>query len=336
MLNKASITWSVKQIVKMIQKGNISFENAVQRGYEWDVKRASLFIHSLITGYPIPPVFAARGENKVYDMLDGKQRLTTLLRFYNGDFALKDTPPISYTIDGQEMEMYIDDCKYENLPEEVRDELDSTMISVCYFDGITEDEIAEMFRRLNNGKAVSSSVLMRVQAKSKDKLKEIGQHPLFEKALTKKALEAYVNEELVIRALYILNGGDNLETKNLKAWIAETDITKTMAAEVGVCLSRIQNAVEALEKEDKKTAKKLVTKVHLISLLPIINKSREDKIKDADLLAFLKAFYGVENKTSVNNVYNDACNTGTNKKEATTARINELEKFYNRMFHKGK
>ena len=336
MLNKASITWSIKQIVKMIKNGNIVFDNAVQRGYEWDVKRSSLFIHSLIVGYPVPPVFAARGENKVYDMLDGKQRMTTLLRFYNGEFALKDIPPITYNIDGQEMEMYIDDSKYENLPEEVRDELDSTTLNVYYFDGITEDEVAEMFRRLNNGKPVSSSVLMRVQAKSKDKLKEIGQHPLFQKALTKKALEAYTNEELAIRALYILNGGDNLETKNLKKWITETEISNAMAAEVGVCLSRIQKAVEVLEKDNKKVAKKLVTKVHLISLLPIINRSREDKIKDADLAAFLKAFYGSENKTSVSNSYNEACDTGTNKKEATTTRINELEKFYNKMFHKGK
>lgn len=334
MLNKASITWNVKQIVKMIKNNNISFDNAVQRGYEWDVKRASLFIHSLITGYPVPPFFAVRGKDKVYDMLDGKQRMTTLLRFYNGDFALRDVPPINYTIDGQEMEMYIDDCKYENLPEEVRDELDSTSLTVYYFDSITEDEVAEMFYRLNNGKSVSNGTLMRVRAKSKDKLKEIGQHSLFQKALTKKALEAYVNEELVIRALYILDGGDNLENKNLKAWISGTDITDKMATDLGVCLTRLQKAVETIEKTDKKVAKKLVTKVHMISLLPCINRSRFDKVKDADLVEFLKSFYGT-GKTSISSKYNEACETGINKTEATKVRLEELEKYYNKTFNKG-
>lgn len=336
MLNKACVAWNVKQIVKMIKNGNLSFENAVQRGYEWDVKRSSLFIHSLIVGYPVPPFYAARGKDKVYDMLDGKQRMTTLRKFYNGEFALKDIPPVTYTIDGKEMEMYIDDCKYENLPDDIRDELDATTLNVYYFDSITDEEIAEMFYRLNNGKPVSNGVLIRVRALSKDKLKEIGQHPLFQDSLTKKALESYVNEELAIRALYVLNGGDNTENKNLKPWIAETEITKEMVSDLCVCLTRIQRAKEEIEKEDKKTAKKIVTKLHLISMLPIINQSRYDKIKDADLAAFLKAFYGTENKTSVSNAYNDACASGVNRAESTTIRMNELEKLYNKMFHKGK
>ena len=46
MLKKANISWSVKQVVKMIRNGNIKFDNAVQRGYEWDKKRASLLVHS--------------------------------------------------------------------------------------------------------------------------------------------------------------------------------------------------------------------------------------------------------------------------------------------------
>ena len=48
MLKKASISWNVKQINKMINNGNITFDNAVQRGFEWDKKRMSLLIHSLI------------------------------------------------------------------------------------------------------------------------------------------------------------------------------------------------------------------------------------------------------------------------------------------------
>ena len=334
MFSKASISWNVKQVVKMLKNNNISLENAVQRGYEWSNSKASLFIHSLIVGYPVPPFYAARGKDKVYDMLDGKQRLTSLLRFYNGEFSLKEVPGVSYTIDGQEIEMAIDDCKYENLPEEFRDNIDSYSLLFYYFDDITEDQIAEMFFRMNNGKPVSSSVLTRIRALSRDKIKEIGQHPIFDMALTKKALENFTNEDIAIKALYILNGGDNLETGNIRTWISETEITNAMATELGTCLSRLQRAVETIEKEDKKTAKKIITKVHMISLLPIINKSREDKIKDDELANILKSFYGVEGKASKSNAYNDACTNGVNKTDATTKRLSELEKHYTKAINK--
>ena len=69
MLNKANITWSVKQVVKMIGNGKITFENSVQRGFVWNKSRQSLLIHSIITGYPIPPCFCRKGEDGIYDML---------------------------------------------------------------------------------------------------------------------------------------------------------------------------------------------------------------------------------------------------------------------------
>lgn len=328
MLNKANITWNVKQIVKMMNKGNITCENAVQRGYEWSVTRASLFIHSLITGYPIPPFYARKTENGMYDMLDGKQRLTTLKRFFNNEFALKDVPVACYTVDGTEMEVDINDCKYENLVDDFRDELDSASLTIYYFDSITDDEIAEMFFRLNNGKAVSSGTLTRVKALSKEKIKELGQHPIFSKALTQKALEAYTNEDMVIKALYILSGGDNLETKNVRKWISETEITDDDYLKLHGCLSVINEAVSDIEVADKKLAKKILTKTHLLSILPMIQQSREDKTKIKIVEDILMGFFGTEDRTSISDDYNEACMTGANKVTAVTTRLSEIKNYY--------
>lgn len=329
MLKKASISWNVKQINKMISNGNITFENAVQRGFEWDKKRMSLLVHSLICGYPVPPFFARRGEDKTYDMLDGKQRMTTINKFYSNEFELIDCPPIEYDINGVTMEMDINGCKYENLPEEVQDELDSTSLTVYYFDDITEDEVADMFFRLNNGKPCSSSVTTRVRALSKDKIKELGQHRLFQMALTKKALENYTNEDIVIKALYIYNGGDNLETKNVREWISETEITKTMVADLSCIFGRIADVAEAV-KEDKKLAKKILTKTHMLSLIPMIEQSREDKMRDEDLVKWISNFYGKTDEASNSVAYNKACSNGANKVAAVTTRFSELEKSYNK------
>lgn len=331
MLKKANISWSVKQVVKMIRNGNIKFDNAVQRGYEWDKKRASLLVHSALVGFPIPAFYAVKGEDGKYDMLDGKQRMTSLFKFCNNEFELTDIPGVVRTVGETEMEFDFNGMKYEDLDEDVRDDLDSAMLTVYYFDGITEDEVAEMFFRLNNGKAVNSSVTTRVKAKSKGIIKELGQHSLFQMALSKKALESYTNEDIAIKALYMLSGADNLETKNVRAWISETEIDEKFASDLICCFERIKVAAEAIEKIDKKTAKKILTKTHMLSLIPFIQKSRIDKVKDKELIDWLLSFYNVEDKCSKSFKYNEACATGANKIQAVTTRYKELEKSYNKM-----
>ena len=71
--NRASITWTVKEMVRLANAGKIKFDNAVQRGLVWDDGKKSLLIDSILQGYEIPPMYAKKGEGNVYDMLDGKQ-----------------------------------------------------------------------------------------------------------------------------------------------------------------------------------------------------------------------------------------------------------------------
>lgn len=331
MLKKANISWSVKQVVKMIRNGNIKFDNAVQRGFEWDKKHSSLLVNSCLLGYPIPAFYALKSKDGKYDMLDGKQRMTSLFKFYQNEFELIDTPMVTTMAGDVEMEVDLNGMKYDDLDEEIRDTLDSTMLTVYYFDDITDDEINEMFFRLNNGVKMSQITLTRVKAKSKDIIRELGQNDLFKMALTEKALASYTNEDIAIKALYVLSGADNLETKNVRKWISETEIEEKFAIELACCFDRIKVAAETIQKTDKKTAKKILTKTHMLSLIPFIQRSRKDKVKDKELVEWLRSFYGVEDKASKSYKYNEACSTGCNKKEAVTTRYSELEKSYNKM-----
>ena len=84
----SSITWTCKQIVKMMDKETISFKNVVQRSFVWEKHRMSELIWSIIMGFPIPPVYSERGGNendkvKVYDVLDGQQRCTSIYKYIN-------------------------------------------------------------------------------------------------------------------------------------------------------------------------------------------------------------------------------------------------------------
>ena len=203
-MNRANINWTAKSLAKRIEKGEVTTENAVQRGFVWDNDKQSLLIHSMLTGYPIPPFFMSKNDN-VYSLLDGKQRATTVKRFLNDEFALKNIPEIEHEVttevDGESTTtteiLDINGKKFSELPEDIQDTIKDYSFNMVYFDGITDDEVSEMFCRLNNGKPLSAIELTRVKTKALATIREIAQHPIFSTALTEAAIKKYTDEDII-------------------------------------------------------------------------------------------------------------------------------------------
>jgi hypothetical protein len=59
-----------------------------QRRDVWDQKKQSKFIESLIMNVPVPPVFLGENAYGKYVVLDGRQRLTALVKFLNNEYKL--------------------------------------------------------------------------------------------------------------------------------------------------------------------------------------------------------------------------------------------------------
>ena len=215
MLVKSNISWNAKQINKMVEKGTISFDNAVQRGLVWDNKRKSLLIHSILMGYPIPPFYATKNDG-VYDMLDGKQRSNAIVDFVNDKYALKDIPDIQSVEDDEVFEDF-NGFMFSELPEEYRDIILSYTFTIYYYDNITDEQVNEMFYRLNNGKPLSAIELSRAKAKSLDVIRRLAGHTLFTDTLTENALAKYVADDLVVKAYVILfTDTYDLSAKNVR------------------------------------------------------------------------------------------------------------------------
>ena len=63
-----------------------------QRKYKWDKDgwgRASKFIESCLMRIPLPSCYFAEDENRKQLVIDGVQRLTTITKFFNNEFALE-------------------------------------------------------------------------------------------------------------------------------------------------------------------------------------------------------------------------------------------------------
>lgn len=77
--------WTAETINNQLTRGNIDLFPKFQRRDAWSNKAKSKFIESIILGLPIPQIILAekKGQRGKYIVIDGKQRLLTIRRFFS-------------------------------------------------------------------------------------------------------------------------------------------------------------------------------------------------------------------------------------------------------------
>lgn len=296
-LEKASISWSAKQLKNMIANGKIDFNHIIQRSYVWERKRKSALVESMILGYPIPPVFAKRFDDgtgkrggNIYCIMDGKQRLSTVAQYLNDEFALTELAPVVYIDEafGGECETDISGMKFSELPEALQDHLNSVIFSVTYFDNLTKDEERELFKRLNAGKPLSTKSRLLASCNDIEGLLDIGSHELFEDMLTEKSKDNKNQVTLVMKAWCMLNQPIeeiSFEGKAFNPLFETTSISDEERRELDKVFALIHDTHLTLaENKEKAVAKKLYTETHMISLVPFFAQA-VDKSIEAQMMA---------------------------------------------------
>lgn len=87
-------TWSILEIYDKIQSKKLILDPAYQRNIIWKIDKKTSFIESLYMGIIIPPIYVVEvpGETLLkgasYEVVDGKQRLSTIMGFIQDEFAL--------------------------------------------------------------------------------------------------------------------------------------------------------------------------------------------------------------------------------------------------------
>lgn len=65
-----------------------NYSPSYQRNYVWDEEKATYFIESIFLGTEIPPIILYETEDG-YEVIDGRQRYETILRFLRNELKLK-------------------------------------------------------------------------------------------------------------------------------------------------------------------------------------------------------------------------------------------------------
>lgn len=94
-------TWTIQVLIDLYGKGQINLNPSYQRGDVWSASMRSDLINSLWNNFNIPPVlFNQIGDlddgTFIFNTIDGKQRLTSFIKFFAGEIPVKISGHLTY------------------------------------------------------------------------------------------------------------------------------------------------------------------------------------------------------------------------------------------------
>ncbi len=145
--------WTTATILDQLVRENIQLNPRFQRRDAWDITRKSRFIESIFLGFPIPQIVLASQEKNrgKFIVLDGKQRLLTILQFY----GRSETPNDSFALKNLEFRPELNGLTHEKIQNDillnsVLDALDNQTIRTTLIrNWRTESLLYKIFLRLN-------------------------------------------------------------------------------------------------------------------------------------------------------------------------------------------
>lgn len=150
---------SIGEIINLYEDDEIVIEPAFQRIFRWPIEKQSRLIESLLIGIPLPPIFVSQQENGVWEVVDGLQRLSTILQFFGilKDSESNEVKKASRLVATRYLPS-LEGMTRENLPKQLQLQLKRTRLDVQILlkesSGRTK---YDLFDRLNSGGVATSA-----------------------------------------------------------------------------------------------------------------------------------------------------------------------------------
>lgn len=251
---------TLQWICNQYKKGNISFSHKLQRPIgQWSSRMKSFLIHSLLSGFPINPIYTVEEGGIIYT-LDGSQRTSTCIDYVNNVFPLsKDTPNITIVSNknGESITntYEIAGKKFKKLDEEVQATLLACSLDFCMLMEYTDDEVKEMFKRQNTSKPVSAK-LLRICSESDefiDVIYSLSNHPFMDKLVTSTQRKNGTDRDLIIQTFMLMltnqeNDFTSFRTKDIDAFIKEhSEETLEKSSILKDAMDKLNNTFEEIK-----------------------------------------------------------------------------------------
>jgi len=197
---------SVKEIVGMVEEKIINVAPEYQRKFRWDSIRQSLFIESIFLGIPVPTLFTAANLDGKWELIDGVQRLSTLVHFCGSPKA-KEIIGLSTSLKLTELLKLptFNGNTFEKLPQSVQLQFLLRPIKVTTISDKSDYNVRfDLFERLNTGGVILTSQEIRncvYIGRFSKLLKELSKDRQFNIVVRvpEEKAKGSVREELVLR-----------------------------------------------------------------------------------------------------------------------------------------
>ena len=338
-MNKTKLSWTVANIEKMHdEKKVLSFDHPIQRKSEqWSDTQKSLLIHSMLANYPVPNIYVLREDSQELDeknkpvfnyfVMDGKQRLTSVLSYIWGEFPLDENIP---AIIIEDVEYQIAGKYFCDLDEPVQYEIKRYKFEIVAFEECSNREIEEIFFRLNNSTPLTKSQV--AKAKVGVEIAELINELLTSKFFTtscnfsKAQLKASDDQKVLIQSMMLLDT-NNVPDFELKDF-SENSILEYSESIRGtytdkqsnILKSAIQYLTDAFPEKNKQ-----LRKISIPTLVYMADIAEDKEIKP---MYFRQWFEFFTEEDGLMEDYKTFCSTGSTKLEKVQGRLAVMTKSF--------
>lgn len=194
-------------------KSRIDTNPDFQRPPVWSRSQKQLLIDTILRGYDIPKLYWRKTGSTPdrYEVVDGQQRLRAIFEYNAGEFALpKGTDPVD-SVDASKL-------KYADLPDDLRLKFDTYSLDVIVLSETGEEEVREMFLRLQNGTTLKAQERRNAMpGKMRDYVRELAAHPFFQNCGFANSRYTFDLVAAQMTAIELNGGPCNVKNANLNA-----------------------------------------------------------------------------------------------------------------------
>ena len=207
-----SVDMSIGELVALHSSRELVIQPDFQRLFRWTDAQRSRLVESVLIQLPIPSIFVIENDDGLLELVDGLQRVSSLIQFINNEAI--ELPIL--TLEGCDLVPELNGTTFENLPLTLKLKVKRSAIRTVIIKRQSNQFLRyEMFKRLNTGGSkLSDQDIRNVNARILGGadfyafINRCAQYPAFQttmELLSPVSIEARGDEELVLRFFAVRN-----------------------------------------------------------------------------------------------------------------------------------
>lgn len=209
---------SVKELISMVSESIIDIAPEYQRQFRWPNDKRSSLIESVLLGIPLPNLFMATNPDGSWELIDGVQRLSSIIQFAGSEVArqkinVEDELKLVHL---QKLNLF-NNLKFSELPKSVQLDFLLKPLKITTLTDKSDLEVRfDLFERLNTGGVALTNQEIRscvYRGKFNDFIKSLCNDDNFKNVvkLTRTQEDDGTREEFVLRFFAFFYNYENFD-----------------------------------------------------------------------------------------------------------------------------